>query len=417
MSVEFFQLRRVDDALALFLAQCPAGPLGTEAVPLAQAVGRVLPQPALSPEDLPGFARTAVDGYAVAAADTFGASEALPAYLTLVGEVLMGQTPPGPIGPGQCMKIATGGMLPDGADAIVMVEQTEEPAPGEIAVLRPVAPGENVIRKGEDCVQGGVLVPAPRVLHPADLGVMASAGLLSVDVARRPRVAIVSTGDELVDPSQPVGPGQIRDSNTTTLLAAVIEAGGEPVPVGRAVDDPAAIDALLRRALDCDVVLISGGSSVGTRDMTGELINRLGPPGALVHGVSLKPGKPTILAVCDPGDGRRRPVVGLPGHPVSATVVFGLFVAPLLRQLLGLPAQSEFVPAVRARMTKNVASAPGRTDVVRVALKAESGELWAEPVLGKSGLLTTLVKSQGTVTIPPVKEGLLAGEWVDVVLF
>ncbi len=417
MSVEFFQLRRVDDALALFLAACPPGPLGTETLALSQAVGRVLPAPAHSPEDLPGFARTAVDGYALAAADTFGASEALPAYLTLVGEVLMGQAPPGAVAPGQCMKIATGGMLPAGADAAVMVEYTEEPVAGEIAVLKPAAPGENIIRCGEDCLAGGVLVPAPRVLHPADLGVMASAGMITVNVSRKPRVAVISTGDELVAPSQPVGPGQIRDSNTTTLMAAVVEAAGEPVSVGRAEDDPAAIDAMLRRALECDVILISGGSSVGTRDMTGELINRLGPPGSLVHGVSLKPGKPTILAVCDPGDGRLRPVVGLPGHPVSATVVFGLFVAPLLRHLLGLPPHPEFTPTVRVRMKKNIASAPGRTDVVRVALHPEGGELWAEPVLGKSGLLTTLVKSQGTVTVPPVKEGIQAGDWVDVVLF
>jgi molybdopterin molybdotransferase len=409
--MEFFDLKSVEEARTLFLNASAREPAATESLPLAEAAGRVTAAPAIAPSDLPPFPRTSVDGYAVRAADTFGASEALPAYLRLTGEILMGHPPAQPLVRGETQKISTGGELPEGADAVVMVEHTEALSADEIGMVRPVSPGENVIHRGEDCRKGEVLLPAGQQLRAQELALLQAAGILQVSVIRRPRVAIISTGDELVDPEAEPGPGQIRESNAAALVALVRRDGGEPHYLGRAADKESAISARLREGMDYDVILISGGSSVGTRDLTATLIAELGQPGILVHGVKLKPGKPSILAVAD-----GRPVVGLPGHPVSAQVVYGLFVTPLLRQLQGLPAEPAFRPAVRARLTKNVASAPGRTDCLRVKLRREGDEVWAEPVHGKSGLISTMVKADGLVTIPSGKEGLLTGEWVEVEL-
>jgi molybdopterin molybdotransferase len=409
--MEFFDLKPVEAARAIFLREAPGVPLSGHAVALADAGGRITAEPVMAPADLPPFPRTSVDGFAVRAADTFGASEGLPAYLRLTGEILMGHAPALSLRPGEAQKISTGGELPEGADAVVMVEYTEALAADEIGILRPVSPGENVIHRGEDCHTGDMLVPAGHQLRAQELALLQSAGVLTVEVVRQPRVAIISTGDELVDPEAEPGPGQIRESNAAALAALVRRDGGEAFYLGRAADTESDIRSRLRAAMEYDTVLISGGSSVGTRDLTAGLIAELGKPGILVHGVKLKPGKPTILAVVD-----GKPVVGLPGHPVSAQVVYGLFVTPLLRQLQGLPAEPAFRPAVRARLTKNVASAPGRTDCLRVRLRREGDEVWAEPVHGKSGLISTLVKADGLVTIPSGTEGLLAGEWVEVEL-
>ncbi|MCG0238615.1 MAG: molybdopterin molybdotransferase MoeA [Firmicutes bacterium] len=408
--MDFFSIRRVSEAQRIFLEACPRGPLGVEEVDLEEAHGRVLAEDAVSPGPLPGFDRSSVDGYAVRAEDTFGASEGLPAYLRVVDRIPMGKAPERPLGPGECAQIATGGMLPPGADAVVMVEHTEELGPDEIGVLRPVSPGENVIRRDEDCPAGGTVVPRGRVLRAQELALLAHAGITRVQVARRPRVAILSTGDELVPPGETPGPGQIRESNSYAVRALVRELGGEPFYLGIAPDQEAAIRERLEEGLRRgDVVVVSGGSSVGARDLVAGLIQNLGKPGVLVHGVRLKPGKPTILALVD-----GKPVVGLPGHPVSAQVVFGLFVEPLLRQLLGLPPFPAFAAGVRARMAKNVASATGRVDVIRVALVERDGEYWAEPILGKSGLISTLTRAHGVVVVPEEKEGILAGEVVEV---
>lgn len=410
--MEFFDLIPVEEARTQFLTASRQVPAFPETVSLAAARGRVTAVPVITPSDLPPFPRTSVDGFAVRAADTFGASEGLPAYLRVTAEILMGQAPALPLKPGEAQRISTGGALPDGSDAVVMIEHTEALATDEIGVMRPVSPGENVMHQGEDGRAGEVMLPAGHEVRAQELALLSSAGILEVAVLRRPRVAIISTGDELVDPGIAPGPGQIRESNAAALTALVYRDGGIPTYLGLAADQEQEIGAKLAVAVaDYDVVLISGGSSVGTRDLTSTLIARLGAPGILVHGVKLKPGKPTILAVAG-----GKPVAGLPGHPVSAQVVYGLFVTPLLRQLQGLPAEPEFRPAVQARMTKNVASAVGRTDCVRVRLRRENGEVWAEPVHGKSGLISTLVKADGLVTIPSPKEGVLTGEWVEVEL-
>lgn len=408
--MEFFQILRVDEALKRFLDACPRGPLRTERVDLAGALDRVLAADLTAPEDLPGFARSTVDGFAVTAADTFGASEGLPAYLRITDEVLMGQEAVRAIGPGECARVATGGMLPPGADAVVMVEHTETLSDDEVGVVRPASPGQNVIRRGEDCAAGQVLVPAGRRLRAQELGLLAHAGILTVPVAARPVVAILATGDELVDPAATPAPGQIRESNSFMISALVEQCGAVPLFLGKAQDIAEDIEARLREGMStADVIMVSGGSSVGTRDLAAQLLDKLGQPGILVHGVSLKPGKPTILGVAN-----GKPLMGLPGHPVSSQVVFELFARPLLRQLGGLPAAPAHRPAVRARLAKNYASAPGRVDVLRVEFAEREGELWAEPVQGKSGVITSLTRADGIVIIPESTEGLLAGQWVEV---
>ncbi len=410
--MDFFQIARVYDAQRRFLDACPTGPLATEQIALAQAQDRILAESVSAPEDLPGFSRSAVDGFAVRSADTFGASDGLPAYMRIIGEILMGRAPEQPLGPGTCMRIATGGMLPEGADAIVMIEQTESISADEVGVFKAVSPGQNVIRRGEDGLAGQQLLAAGQRLRAQELGLLAHAGVLTVTVARRPRCAILATGDELVDPTLTPKPGQIRESNSFTIIALVRAAGGEPIYLGHAPDLATAIEGRLRHAMTvADVILVSGGSSVGTRDLAAPLLHELGRPGILVHGVSLKPGKPTILGVAN-----GKPFIGLPGHPVSGQVVFNLFALPLIRQLQGLPAFAAFKPGVRARMVKNYASATGRVDVLRVALSERAGELWADPVQGKSSLISTMTKADGTVTIREGTEGILAGDWVEVEL-
>ena len=381
----------------------------SEVVTAEQALGRVLAADLTAPEALPSFPRSTMDGYAVRAQDTFGAAESLPAYLTVVGESPMGRAPTVRVSLGQAALCYTGGMLAEGADAVVMVEQTQEVGPGAIEVLRPVAPGENVVQPGEDIKQGELLLPKGRRLRAQDIGGLMALGVTRVAVARRPRVAIVSTGDEVVPPAATPGPGQVRDINSYTVAALVEQAGGVPLRFGIVPDDLATLLAAARKALaEADALVISAGSSVSTRDLTANVISRLGAPGILVHGVSLRPGKPTVLAVCD-----GKPVVGLPGNPVSAMVVFDLFVTPLIAWLSGDNA-TRTERTVVARLTRNIASAPGREDYVPVRIVRENGQVCAEPLFGKSNLIFTLVRADGLVKVPLDKGGLYAGETVEV---
>jgi molybdopterin molybdotransferase len=407
----FFNVRTVPAAREELFSHWRPKPLAVEEIPLTAAVGRVLAGPVWALEDVPPYARSTVDGYAVRAEDTFGATEALPALFDLVEDIHMGAVPQKRLAPGQASRIATGGMLPPGADAVVMVEYTEELDATSFAVLRPVAPGENVIRAGEDVAAGEELLPANSRLRPADIGALAALGITEVPVWRRPRVAVLSTGDEIVPPAEKPALGQIRDSNSYSLGAAVQEAGGEAIYLGLARDEYRAVLEGVRRGLgEADVVVLSGGSSVGVRDVAAKVLTDLGPPGVLVHGVALRPGKPVLIALC-----QGKPVFGLPGHPVSALVTFDLFVRPAIHRLLGLRERPQ--PSVRARLTRNLASATGREDHVRVRLVETAEGLVAEPVLGKSGLLSTLVRADGSIVIPPAREGLKAGEEVEVYLF
>lgn len=406
---ELFTVHTSPDAWRLFNQHFVAT-VKIERIATVDALDRVLAESLLSPQDLPAFARSTVDGFAVNAADTYGASPGLPALLAVVGEVSMGQAATVQVGVGEAALVHTGGMIPPGADAVVMVENTQAVDGSSIEVMQPVAEGQNVIGVGEDIRKGALVMHAGRRLRPQDLGGLLALGITEVAVAVPPRVGIVSTGDEVVAPDQPVGPGQVRDINSYTLAALATYAGALPVRYGIIADDRAILEETAMRAWrECDLVVFSAGSSVSYRDMTADVINGLGQPGVLVHGVSVKPGKPTILAVCD-----GRPIFGLPGNPVSAMVIFNLFVTPTILALLGAVAPPQ--QQVRARLARNIASDTGREDYVPVRLEERDGELWAVPVLGKSNLIYTLVNAEGTIKVALDSNGIRAGEWVMVTI-
>lgn len=389
-------------------------PLPAEEAPLALALGRSLARPLTAPSDLPGFTRATMDGYAVRAADTFGTGETSPGYLEIIGEVPMGQAPAFGLEPGQCASVGTGGMLPPGADAVVMVEHTRRLDQTTLEVAASVAPGSNTLGPTDDAAQGRELLPQGQRLRPQDLGLLASLGQEKVWVVRRPRVGIVSTGDEVVPVSADPAPGQVRDVNTHTLAAQISQAGGEPLPLGLAPDQASAIQAATLRSLEsCDLTLLSGGSSVGMRDFTREVF--LSFPGAelLVHGVAVSPGKPFLWVRTPAGH-----LIGLPGQVASCLVAFYLLVEPILERLQSRPA----LPFARfarlpATLIRNIPSAPGREEYLRVSLSQEGGEWLAQPLFGKSGLLTTMVQGQGLVRVPKDCEGLDAGAAVEVLLF
>ncbi len=403
---EFFAVRTVAEALAGFR---PARRTSVTAVALADGLGCVLTEPVFAPHDLPGFARSTVDGYAVRAADTYGASEGLPGYLEVAGEVAMGAPATVAVVPGGAVAIPTGAVLPDGAAGVVRVVHTPQAMTGTVEVLRPVAPGEGMVRADEDARTGEELVPAGRPLRAQDLGLLAAAGVVRLAVLERPRVAIISTGDELVDPATPrLRAGQVRDASTVALAALIREAGGEPVVRGIVADDRSALQAALASALAvADVVVVSAGSSVGGRDETAAAVAALGPPGIWCHGLALRPGKPTLLAEC--GD---VPVIGLPGNPRSALVVFRLVGMPIVRRVAGwevVPGQ----PSIRAPLARDLASAAGRLDVVQVRMR----DGVATPLFGASALLSVLTAADGFVVIDEPATGLAAGTEVEVTLY
>jgi molybdopterin molybdotransferase len=405
-SREFFTTRTVAEALAGFR---PVRRTGTETVPLLRALRRVPAEPVTAPHPLPGFPRSTVDGYAVRAADTYGVSEGLPGYLTVSGSVRMGAAPQDAVRAGCAIAIPTGGVLPPGADAVVMIEYTAEVMPGTIEVVRPVALGEGVVRADEDARPGDEIIGRGRPLRPQDLGMLAAAGVTSVLVHKKPVVTIFSTGDEVVPADTPeLKPGQVRDATAAALAALVADAGGEPVFGGIMPDDPGALETALRGALpSSDVLVISAGSSVGARDETADAVARLGPPGIWCHGLAIKPGKPTLLAEC-----AGVPAIGLPGNPRSALVVFRLIGAPVIRLVGGWTA-SPPEPSTRARLSRDLASATGRLDVVQV--KVNDGV--AVPVFGLSALLSVLTAADGYIVIPDEATGLDAGSEVNVILY
>jgi molybdopterin molybdotransferase len=429
-SREFFTVRRVSEALAEFR---PARRARVEPVRLEAALGRVPSGAVTAPHDLPGFARATVDGYAVRATDTFGASEGLPAYLTLAGSVRMGAGAEVEVAPGAAVAIPTGGALPAGADAVVMVEHTHEPMAGAVEVMRPAAPGDGLVRADEDAAAGAPLVPAGQPLRPQDLGMLAAAGVTSIEVHTRPRVGILSTGDEVVPPGTGrLESGQVRDATAVALSALASWAGGVSDARGIVPDDRAALTEALGAARDeCDLVVVSAGSSVGARDETAAAVAALCDPGIWCHGLAIKPGKPTLLAECD-----GVPVIGLPGNPRSALVVFRLVGVPLVRLVGGVTTPPRD-PAIRAHLARDVPSAAGRLDVVpvRLAGRDESGvvaareesdgpdsvaggppDLVAHPLFGASALLSVLVAADGWVVVPEAETGLAAGAAVDVML-
>ncbi len=408
----FFQVQSLEQVLSQ-AQELPALP--SEELDLIEAAGRTLAAELLAPHDLPGFPRATMDGFAVISADTFGASESIPGYLGLAGEVRMGQAPGFSLAPGQCARIGTGGMLPMGADAVVMVEHTRYLDQQTVEIGRPVAPGTNILGPRDDAAQGQLLLPAGQSLRPQDIGLLAALGQAKVRVFRRPRVAVISTGDEVMPITSQPGPGQVRDVNTYSLCAALAAAGADPLPLGLVADDPDALCATVAQALqNCDLLLLSGGSSVGGRDLTAQIFLSLPQAELLVHGVAVAPGKPFIwarAAGCQ--------LLGLPGQVASCLVAYHLFAEPMIERLLGRPA-TPFTRFGRqqALLTRNLPSASGRQEYLRVklALNPEGGWL-AQPVLGKSGLLRTLIEADGLVDIPRDAEGIPAGRQVTVLTF
>lgn len=413
MTQQFLTLQTVD---AIFERIRRFAPLAPESVALEQALGRVLARDFAVGEDLPGFDRATMDGFAVRAKDVFGASEGSPALLDCIGECPMGAVPDISIDCGHTARIWTGGMMPQGADAVVMLEYSRPAGDAQVELTRPAAPGDNVLRKDEDAAKGQVLIPAGRVLRPQEIGLLAALGKGNVDVVTRPKVAVISTGDEVVPLEKTPLPGQVRDVNSYTLTALALSAGADARSYGLVRDDGAALRLRIEEALEyADVLLVSGGSSAGQRDFTVDAFTALPGCEVLAHGVAVSPGKPLIMARLG-----EQSLWGMPGHVASALVCAEVFIRPLLRRLSGQPEQAPaWHGAVRARLARPVSSAQGRRDYIRVALEApqeQDGLLTARPVMGKSGVISTLVAAEGLVICPEDQEGLAAGQVVPVQL-
>jgi molybdopterin molybdotransferase len=389
-----------------------AAAVGGEEVPLGSAAGRVLTAPVLAPEDAPAFPRALMDGYAVRAADVAGAGEATPARLRLAGSVAMGEAPGRALAPGEAVAIGTGGHVPAGANAVVMVEHTAADAAGGVAIRRPVAAGQNLMPAGGDLAVGALAIPAGRRLGARELAVLAGFGIAAVPVHRRPRVAVLSTGAELCPAEERPAPGRVRDVNQPALAAAAARAGAEVTRAGIADDDPGVLAAALAPLVGThDLVLISGGSSVGTRDFTGAGLAALGGR-LLFHGIDVRPGKPTLAATLG-----RTLLVGLPGVPTAALVIFDVFVRPVLWRLGG-EADREPWPARRsARLAHAHDSRRGREEYLRVRLEQRPDGLWAGPLAGGAAGLSGLLRADGLVIVPEEVEALAAGAPVEVCLW
>ncbi|WP_027340683.1 gephyrin-like molybdotransferase Glp [Halonatronum saccharophilum] len=408
---ELFQLIEIDSISEVLEGELNVE-LEVERIGILEAKGRILAKDIVSSIDLPPFSRSTMDGYAVRGVDTFGASESMPIYLDLVGEVLMGEEANQEIKSGEAIKIATGGMLPKGADSVVMVEYTETLDEDTVEVFKAVASGENVVLKGEDIGKGSTILKKGQRLRSQDIGALAGIGITEVEVFPKLKVKVFSTGDELVPPKEEINSGQIRDINSYSIGTLVEESGGEINYGGIIADNKEELMQRVGGSLEGnDLVILSGGSSVGTKDLTIEVLNQLGDPGVLIHGISIKPGKPTIVAVV--GD---TIVIGLPGHPTSAMVVFMTVVAPIIKKLAGQKINS-FKPSISAKISRNVASDKGREEYLRVELVNEKNQLWAKPILGKSSLITTMVQADGLIKVPLGVEGFEKGAEVQVLLF
>ena len=409
--MEFLKVDSLDSAREKMLLRVKDRLVSKESVPLLESLGRIAAKDVLAVEDIPSFRRSTVDGFAVLSGDTAAAGESMPVFLTVKGRVEMGQPATISITSGECVEVPTGGMLPKGADAVVMCEYTEEFGPDGIAVSQSAAYGENVVLTGEDAKAGALILPRGKKILPQDIGALASSGVACVCVYTSPRVTVLSTGDELVSLKQNTKPGQIRDINTYALASLAKKHGFCVVSTEVLPDDEAALEQAVKSAMErSEIVIVSGGSSKGKKDMTRKVFDKLSLSGVYTHGIAIKPGKPTILGY-DEAYGTL--MAGLPGHPVSAMIVFELVLGWLLREATG----SQGPPAVPARLSCNAPSSPGKLTCWPCKLIYDADGYTAEPVFGKSGLITTLTQADGYFVTARDTEGLKTGELVMVHLF
>jgi len=407
----FKQATRIEDARRTFYGALPAISLLSEKVPVRTSLNRILAEDVRAETSVPSFDKSAMDGYAVVAEDTFGASQTNPSLLKSVGESKVGQVPKTIVRRGEAVVIATGAPVPQGANAVVMIESTKRLDTGDVEIYAPVAPGENVSKVGEDVREGTVVLERGRKLKPADLGLFVALGRRTVSVVRKPRVGVLSTGNELSNAGRGVT-GKTADVNRPVLMAMVEECGGMPVDLGIAKDDSAQISRKLKQGLKtADLVLVTAGTSVGKGDLVPDIINTLGKPGMLVHGIAMRPSLPTGLAVVN-----GKPIVSLPGFPVSAMFAFSTFVQPLIFRMLGTEPDPQ--PKIKARSNKRIVGVPGFRTFVRVLVREENGKLFAEPLRTPgAGILTTLTRANGIVVVPENVEGFDEGAEIEVQLF
>ena len=407
----FKEATRIEEARRIFYEALQTVSLPSETISLQGSLNRILAEDVGADASVPAFEKSAMDGYAVVAEDTFGSSQTNPSLLKLVGESKIGELPMKTLRKGEAIAIATGAPVPQGANAVVMVENTKRLDTGDVEMYAAVAPGENISHIGEDVKQGTVVLERGRKLKPPDLGLLVALGRETVMVVRRPKVAILSTGNE-VSESGPVTSGRIVDVNRPVLMAMVEECGGVPLDLGIAKDDAEEISKKLKRGLtSADLVLVTAGTSVGKGDLVPDVINALGKPGMLVHGIAMRPSLPTGLAVVN-----GKPIVSLPGLPVSAMIAFSTFVQPLILRMLGTEQDPQ--PKIRARATKRIVGVPGFRTFIRVLVREKEGKLFVEPLRAPgSGILTTLTRANGMVVVPENVEGYDEGAEVEVQLF
>ncbi len=409
----FLQLKSPEAARKEFFAYFDSFQLSSEVIESASALGYVVSVDVFAPESLPAFNRSTVDGYALRSNDSFGASESLPSFFTVTGEVKMGQPTNLEVNKGEAVIIHTGGMLPKNTDAVVMIENTQVTLPGEIEVSRAVGHHENMILAGEDVKAGSLIFESGWKLRPGDIGALMSLGITDVEVYRKLKVGVISSGDEVTDPHKEILQGQVRDVNSYSLGSLIQQYGGEPRIYGIAPDDKDIFSGIARQAIqENDVVIITAGSSASVRDLTAEIIHELGEPGVLIHGVNVRPGKPTILAVCD-----GKAVIGLPGNPVSAYVIANIFVVPLIRKLSGQTSPYR-ENKIKGELTINLASSSGREDwiPVRIIDQADHRHYRIEPIFYKSNLIFSIIKADGFLRIPPDVTGYSANTEVEVLI-